>query len=120
MMNLPPSVRIFVAREPVDMRRSFDGLSGLVSEVIKEDPMSGHLFVFFNKRKNLSKTLWWDRSGYLLLCKRLERGTFSFGDSKDGDASCYTMSSSELALILEGIDLRGAKRRVSHDAAFGF
>ncbi len=50
MMNLPPSVRIFVAREPVDMRRSFDGLSGLVSEVIKEDPMSGHLFVFFNKR----------------------------------------------------------------------
>jgi len=115
MLGLPPSVKIFVAREPVDMRMSFNGLSGLVCEVIDQDPQSGHLFVFFNKRKNLSKTLWWDRSGYTLIYKRLEHGRFAFFDQAEGSAGSYTMTSSDLALILEGIDLREAKRRLSHD-----
>ena len=118
MLSLPPSVKIYVAQEPVDMRRGFDGLSGLVCDVVKEDPQSGHLFVFSNKRRNLSKTLWWDRSGYFLLCKRLERGTFSFFGETANGASSYTISSSDLALILEGIDLRGAKRRLAHDDGF--
>ncbi len=101
------------------MRKSFDGLSAVVCEVIDEDPQSGHLFVFFNKRKNLSKTIWWDRSGYWLLYKRLERGRFSFFDQAKGDAGSYTMMSSDLALILEGIDLRRARRRPTHDDRFG-
>ena len=114
MLSLPPSVKIFVAREPVDMRKSFDGLSGVVCDVIDQDPQSGHLFVFFNKRKNLSKTIWWDRSGYWLLYKRLERGHFSFFDQVDGNAGSYTMTSTDLTLILEGIDLRRARRRPNH------
>ena len=118
MLTLPPSTKIFVCREPVDMRKSFDGLSGLVCAVVNEDPQSGHLFVFFNKRKTLSKTLWWDHSGYLVLCKRLEHGRFSFFDQAKGTAGSYTMTSCDLALILEGIDLRRARRRTNHGDAF--
>lgn len=115
MLSLPPSVRIFVARGATDMRKSFDTLSSLVCEVIAEDPQSGHLFVFVNRRKDRVKILWWDRSGYCLLAKRLEHGQFHIYDQMSGDAGRYEMSASDLALLLEGIDLRGAKRRQSHD-----
>ena len=115
MLNLPPTVKIFVAREPVDMRKSFTGLSAVICDVIDQDPQSGHLFVFFNKRKNLSKILWWDQSGYTLVYKRLEHGRFAFFDQANGGSCSYPMKSSELALILEGIDLRDAKRRLLHD-----
>ncbi|RMF83778.1 MAG: transposase [Planctomycetota bacterium] len=115
MLSLPPSVRIFVAREPADMRKQFDGLAALVIDVIDEDPQSGHLFVFYNKRRNRVKILWWDRSGYLLLCKRLEHGRFNFFDRADADGARIEVNASELALLLEGIDLRGARRRRSHD-----
>ena len=115
MLTLPPSVRIFVARDATDMRKSFDALSGLVCDVIAEDPQSGHLFVFLNRRRDRVKILWWDRSGYFLLCKRLEHGQFHLYDRAQGDAGKYEVTSSELALLLEGIDLRGARRRSSHD-----
>ncbi len=115
MLSLPPSVRIFVAREPADMRKQFDGLAALVIDVIDEDPQSGHLFVFYNKRRSRVKILWWDRSGYLLLCKRLEHGRFHFFDRADGNGARIEVNASELALLLEGIDLRGARRRRSHD-----
>ncbi len=88
------------------MRRSFDGLSGLVSEVIKEDPMSGHLFVFFNKRKNLSKTLWWDRSGYLLLCDGWQAHPFTVKMSTRGRIGIYTLK----GVIYESNDSRGHHR----------
>jgi len=64
MLNLPPSVRIFIARGATDLRKSFDTLAAVVCEVIDEDPQSGHLFVFINRRRNRVKILWWDRSGY--------------------------------------------------------
>jgi transposase len=115
MLSLPPSVRIFVAREPADMRKSFDGLTGLVIDVVDEDPQSGHLFVFFNKRRDRVKVLWWDRSGFWLLYKRLEHGRFSIFDRASEHESKIEMKSSELMLVLEGIDLRGARRRPSHD-----
>lgn len=114
MLNLPPSVRIFVSREPADMRKQFDGLAGLVIDIVDEDPQSGHLFVFFNKRRDRVKILWWDRSGYLLLCKRLEHGRFKIFD-RAGDKHRFEVNASELTLLLEGIDLRGARRRVTHD-----
>ena len=115
MLSLPPSVRLFVARGVTDMRKSFDTLAALVIDVIEQDPQSGHLFLFVNRRRDRLKVLWWDRSGYCLLAKRLEHGQFRVFDRADGSAGSFEMSASELALILEGIDLRGAKRRLSHD-----
>ena len=115
MLSLPPSVRLFVARGVTDMRKSFDTLAALVIEVIEQDPQSGHLFLFVNRRRDRLKVLWWDRSGYCLLAKRLEHGQFRVFDRADGNAGSFEMSASEFALILEGIDLRGAKRRLSHD-----
>lgn len=108
MLSLPPSVQIFVASEPADMRRSFDGLSAMVVEVLEKDPFSGHLFVFRNRGGDRVKILYWDRSGFSLWYKRLERGTFHFPVTVGGHVE---MSASELALILEGIDLRGARRQ---------
>jgi transposase len=115
MLSLPPSVRIFVARGATDMRKSFDTLASLVCEVIDEDPQSGHLFVFVNGRRNRVKILWWDRFGYCLLAKRLEHGQFRIYDQADGGVAHFEMSSSDLLLLLDGIDLRRARRRVSHD-----
>ena len=115
MLSLPPSVRIFVARGVTDMRKSFDTLAALVIDVVDEDPMSGHLFLFVNRRRNRAKVLWWDRSGYCLLAKRLEHGQFGVFDKAGGKAGGFEVFASDLALILEGIDLRGARRRPSHD-----
>ena len=115
MLSLPPSVRIFVARGVTDMRKSFDTLAALVVDVIDEDPMSGHLFLFVNRRRNRAKILWWDRSGYALLAKRLEHGQFHIFDKACGEPGRFEVSASELALILEGIDLRCARKRPSHD-----
>ena len=110
MLMLPPSVRIFVAVCAVDLRRSFDGLSALVRDVVKEEPLSGHLFVFFGRRGDLVKILWWDRGGYCLFAKRLERGRFKLPRA-DACGQHVEMESAELSLLLEGIDLAGAKRR---------
>ena len=118
MLSLPPSVRIFVAREAVDMRKSVDGLSELTRLVIEEDPQSGHLFVFFNRAKDRTKILWWDRSGYFLLYKRLEVGRFHLLERMGRNAHVLELSATELALLLEGIDLRGARRRRTHDDRF--
>lgn len=115
MLSLPPSVRIFVARRPVDMRRSFDGLSAVVMDVVEEDPQSGHVFVFFNKAKTHVKCLVWDRSGYWIFYKRLEHGRFRVFDQAVGERGAFELRAHELALLLEGIDLRGSKRRLSHD-----
>ena len=109
MLMLPPSVRIFLGSEPADMRRGFDGLAFLVKDFLKEDPRSGHLFVFRNRRGDRVKILYWDRSGYCLFYKRLEEGRFQFPRPQaDGRAE---VEASELLLLLEGIDLEGAKRR---------
>ena len=108
MLSLPPSVQIFVSTEPADMRRSFDGLSAMVEEVLEKSPFSGHLFVFRNRRGDRVKILYWDRSGFCLWYKRLEKGVFRFPTS---EAGCVEMEAADLALILEGIDLRGARRQ---------
>ena len=76
MLSLPDAVRVFVARAPVDFRKAHDGLSQVVRDVFGDDPLSGHLFVFTNKRRDRIKLLFWDRNGLWLLYKRLERGTF--------------------------------------------
>src|SRR5271163_2959928 len=77
MLTLPASVRVFVARGATDLRRSFDRLSAQVQEVLRQDPLSGHVFVFFNRQRNRVKLLVWERDGFWLLYKRLEAGTFA-------------------------------------------
>ena len=118
MLSLPPSVRIFVARGPTDLRKSFDTLAAVVCDVVSEDPQSGHLFVFLNRRLDRVKILWWDRSGYCLLAKRLEHGRFHLYDQGSGNGARYEIAASDLMLLLEGIDLRRARRRRSHDDRF--
>jgi len=98
------------------MRKGFDGLTALVIEQVEQDPQSGHLFVFFNKRANLMKALVWEDSGFWILYKRLEHGRFQVFDRSGEHDGAYEVQASDLALLLDGIDLRGAKRRLSHDA----
>lgn len=108
MLTVPPTVRVFVATEPADLRRSLDGLSALVREGMRGNPLSGNLFVFHNRRRNRSKVLYWDRSGMCVWYKRLEKGRFRFPSSAEASLE---VEWSELQLLLEGIDLAGAKRR---------
>jgi len=111
MFTLPSSVRIFVAAEPTDLRKSFDGLSATVEHTLGHDPLSGHLFVFFNKRRNQVRCLFWDRTGYCVLAKRLAKGRFRFTEQLEAGRRIVELESVELSLILEGIDLKGAVRR---------
>ena len=111
MLNLASNMRIFVASAPVSMRLSFDSLAGLVQEQIGRDPMNGDLYVFFNKRANSVKILVWDRHGWSLLYKRLEKGTFRPPDAAELTANRMEVENARLAMILEGIDVRGAKVR---------
>ena len=108
MLTLPPSVHVYVATMPTDMRKSFDGLS-VAAQALGHEPTSGHLFVFRNRRGNQVKILFWDRTGYVIYSKKLARGSFHFGEM-DASAKEVTLDAAELGLILEGIDLRGAKR----------
>ena len=111
MLTLPPAVRIYVATEPVDMRKSFHGLAAAVRGQLDLDPSSGHLFVFRNRRGNLLKAIFWDRTGYALLAKRLSRGTFRLPIEAPDGASKVTIDAAQLALMLEGLDLRRARQR---------
>lgn len=110
MLTLPPSTRIFVATTRVDGRKGIDGLSALVRVQFAADPLSGHLFVFFARRADRVRVLYWDRDGYVLITKRLEKGTFRLPWREDA-CGHVTADAAELMLILEGIDLRDARRR---------
>jgi transposase len=111
VLTLPPSVRIYMAVEAVDLRRGFDGLSAATRHILRKDPLSGHLFCFINRRRNRMKVLLWQPSGFLLLYKRLERGRFQFPFGPRPGQRHIEMDATELALMVEGIDLRGARRR---------
>ena len=111
MLSLPPSIRLFVATQPVDGRKGADSLMVMVRDVLREDPLSGHLFVFFSKRRDRVRIVYWDRNGFAMWTKRLEKGRFSPTFSADGALTASTVEAAELMLIIEGIDLRGARRR---------
>ena len=108
MFSVPASIRVFVATTPVDLRRGFDGLAGLTREVLEEDPLSGHLFAFRNRRGDRLKILFFASGGYCLFYKRLERGTFRL---PTGDTARLEIDAGDLGLILEGLDLTHARRR---------
>ena len=109
MLTLSPAVRIYVAVGSTDLRRSIDGLAALVREPFAHDPLSGHLFLFRNRRGDRLKVLAWDRSGFWILYKRLERGTFAWPD--EDAAGVVEMRSADLALLLAGVDLSQTRRR---------
>jgi transposase len=111
MLTLPPSVRIFAAVEPVDARKSFDGLAAVVRDSLGGDPMTGHMFFFLNRRGDMAQILFWDRTGFVVMRKRLEAGTFRLVRSADGNKSSVEIDAAELGLMLEGIDLETVKRR---------
>lgn len=109
MILLPASVRVFVATTPMNLRRSFEGLANEVRCVLGDDPLSGHLFAFLNRRKNHVKMLVWTRGGFMILQKKLEAGTFAFARQLTSEARRIEVESHELAMLLEGIDARGAR-----------
>lgn len=114
--QLPAAVRVFLCTRPTDMRKGFDGLQGMVREFLGQDPLSGHLFLFLNRRRDRIKLLWWDRDGLVIWYKRLEAGTFQQLDPttsarhKSGEAG-VELSATDLALLLTGVDLASARRR---------
>jgi transposase len=98
--------RILAYRQPVDMRKSFNGLLGLVKNVLVEDPLSGTLYVFANRRGTYVKAIYWDRTGFCLFAKRLERGRFVF----PSEAETFEMSEQAFRLLLDGIVLGRSRR----------
>jgi transposase len=103
------SGRIYLCTSPTDMRKGFDTLAALVKEFLGQDPLSGHLFLFVGRAKDRLKILYWDADGFALWYKRLEEGTFRMPRAGSDDAS-VELKASELAMMLEGIDLRSIKR----------
>ena len=107
MLSLPASMRVFIHREPVDFRKSHDGLSGIIRRDLKEDLLSGDLFAFLNKRRDRVKLIQFDGNGLWLHYKRLENGTFRRPTAKLDDTAEYTRA--DLALLLEGIEVKKGK-----------
>ena len=106
MLLIPGSVRVFVAREPVDMRKSFNGLANHVEFALGKSPLGGDVFVFLNRRKTLAKMLFWTRGGFTIVYKRLERGQFAFPEKVANGEDAVEIDMRELSMLLEGVDLR--------------
>ena len=108
-MLLPRSVRIWVSAEAVDMRRGHDGLTSVVKSTLGMDPFSGHLFVFLGKRRDRCKIVFFDRGGFVLYYKRLEKGRFVLPRLVEGERTA-TIDATDLAMLLDGIDLSRVRK----------
>ena len=111
MLSISPAVKIFLYGQAADLRRGYDGLAAIVQDSMGEDPLSGSLFVFVNKRRNRIKMLYWDQDGYAIWMKRLETGSFELPRVGEGESSRVKITPSQLSLILEGIELSSVRRR---------
>lgn len=109
MLSVSPGTRIYLATEPVDLRRGHDGLTALVRARFRMDPLDGHLFVFVGRRVDRVKILFWDRGGFVLYYKRLAQGRFRM-PKVDSGADRVVLDGTELAMLLGGFDLTGARR----------
>jgi transposase len=107
--QLSAAVRIFLCARPTDLRKSFDALSGLVQECFGQDPLTGHLFLFLNRRRDRIKILYFDRDGLAIWYKRLEAGSFQLPTAVTADG--VELQPAQLAMLLSGIDLRTARQR---------
>jgi len=113
MLSISGQVKVFLATQPTDMRRSFDTLAALVQETLQLDPLSGHLFVFRSKRADRIKILYWNTHGYALWYMRLEQGSFRF-PVPEGDRASVMISATDLAMLLDGVDLSSVERRTRY------
>lgn len=109
MFTVSDFLDIYVCLQPMDMRKSFDSLSGIVSSIIRKDPLSGHLFVFINKSRSKIKILFWDRTGYCQYYKRLESGKITLPKQQGDSEHSIRINPEQLRLILDGIDLWGIR-----------
>jgi transposase len=111
MLSFTGSLKVFVALEPIDMRKGFEGLYGAVDEKLREDVRSGALFAFTNKKRTRLKIIYWDKTGLWLLTKRLEKGTFCWPRSVDPQATRITLAPEAFAMLTDGIDMHQATMR---------
>jgi transposase len=109
VLSVPSSVRIYVCTEACDMRRSFNGLDRMTREIIGQDPLSGHIFVFLNRRRDRVKLLYWENGGYVIHYKLLERGSFRVPESNASGA--VVIEAADLMMIMQGIDITATHRR---------
>jgi transposase len=114
VLSLLGNARVFVAVPPADLRKGYDGLARLAHDVIAQDPLSGHLFVFANRKRNRIKILYWDRDGYAVWMKRLERGNFRWPTPASDHVEWTAL---ELAAVLGGIDLKVTRKRPRYELA---
>jgi len=115
MLNVPHSVKVFLALDPCDLRKSFNGLSAVVREQLRENPLEGGLFLFTNRRRNRLKILYWDGTGLWVLNKRLEKGRFSWpAGVRQKDGKLY-LSNAALALLLEGVELKDGMKKAWYE-----
>lgn len=115
MLSFPSSLRVFIALDPCDMRKGFDGLCALAAQHLGEDPLGGALFVFSNRRRVRLKILYWDGTGLWLMTKRLERGTFSWPRAARAGQTKLRLAPEALALLTDGIDLHGVRPRAWYE-----
>lgn len=115
MLSFSSAVRIYLAVEPVDMRKSFDGLYAVSVERLKENPLEGAMFVFSNKRRNRLKILYWDGSGLWVLAKRLEKGGFTWPRGVAAAGGKLRLKSEALSMLLGGIDLKDAMAKAWYE-----
>lgn len=111
MIALTPQIRAFLYRRPTDMRKSFHGLVALTQSELKQDPLSGSLFVFLNRRRDRLKILYWGQSGFCIWYQQLEKGTYQIPEAALQDQDALEVTRSQLSLILDGIDLSSVRQR---------
>ena len=113
MIALPPQIRVFLYRLPTDMRKSFNGLVALTESKLKQDPLSGSLFVFVNRRRDRIKILYWGQTGFCIWYQQLQKGTYELpGQDSLDEQEILEVTRSQLSLILDGIDLSSARQRM--------
>ena len=110
MLNFPPGLQVFMAVAPVDMRKSYDGLSAAVQTVFARNVLDGHLFLFLNRHGDRIKILWWDRDGLAIFAKRLESGSYEMPQHA-ADTQRLELDATQLSLLLSGVQLAAPQRR---------
>jgi transposase len=111
MLSVSPRVKIFFYNDVADLRRGYDGLASIVQDAMGEDPLSGSLFIFLNRRRNRIKLLYFDGDGYAIWMKRLEVGNFERPRAGESESPRLQITAAQLALILEGIELSSVRHR---------
>ena len=110
MLGLPSGTKIYFCTQPVDFRKGFDGLSGIIESTFDMNVLDGHLFLFVNRRRDRIKALWWEPGGLILWYKRLERGTFELPRGGEGQAH-VTIDATQLAMLIGGVPLASSRSR---------